>query len=150
VVLTIFSADCIPVLLYDPVRRVVAAVHAGWVGTARGIASRAAEKMTAVFGSRPDDILAAIGPGISKCCFETHEDVPNAMTEAMGAPALTCIHALENGKYKVDLKGLNAQWLLKAGLRRRISPWTATVPCVIRKSIGATGRTGNAAAARRL
>lgn len=116
VALTVFSADCIPILLYDPVRRVIAAVHAGWMGTALGIAGTAAEKMTGIYGSKPADILAAIGPGISKCCFETHEDVPNAMTEAMGAAALAYIQPLENGKYKVDLKGLNAQWLRKSGL----------------------------------
>ena len=117
VTLSIFSADCIPVLLYDPVRRVIAAVHAGWMGTALGIAGCAADKMISIYGSAPGDILAAIGPGISKCCFETHEDVPNAMTEAMGASALNYIRPLESGKYKVDLKGLNAQWLLKAGLQ---------------------------------
>ena len=68
--LVIFGADCLPILLYDPVRRVVAAVHAGWRGTAIGIVTRAVEKMRDVYGSAPADILAAIGPGISKCCFE--------------------------------------------------------------------------------
>jgi YfiH family protein len=116
VALTIFSADCIPVLLYDPVRRVIAAVHAGWMGTALGIAARAAEKMVSVYGSSSSDILAAIGPGISRCCFETHEDVPNAMTEALGAKAQPCIEALGAGKYKVDLKGLNSLWLKQAGV----------------------------------
>ena len=84
--LVVFGADCLPVLFYDPVRRVVAAAHAGWRGTAAGIVERAVEKM-AFYGSRPEDILAAIGPGISRCCFETHEDVPNAMTSALGVCA---------------------------------------------------------------
>jgi len=114
--LTIFSADCIPILLYDPVRRVIAAVHAGWMGTSLGIAARAVEQMTSCYGSAGTDILAAIGPGISACCFETHEDVPNVITEAMGAAALTYIQATEAGKYKVDLKGLSARWLRKSGL----------------------------------
>lgn len=115
VALVIFSADCLPVLLYDPVRRVIAAVHAGWRGTASGIVERAVEKM-AFYGCRPEDILAAIGPGISRCCFETHEDVPNAMTEAMGASALHCIQVLPTGKFHVDLKALNAKRLENAGL----------------------------------
>lgn len=114
--LVVFSADCLPVLLYDPCRRVVAAVHAGWRGTASGIVSKAVAQMTSHYGSRPEDLLAAIGPGISKCCFETHEDVPNAMTEALGAGALHHIEALPTGKFRVDLKGLNALRLEQAGV----------------------------------
>ena len=116
VVLTVFTADCLPILLYDPVRRVVGAVHAGWRGTALGIAARAVERMVDCYGCDRLDILAAIGPGISKCCFETHEDVPNAMTEAMGASALHCIQVLPTGKFHVDLKALNAKRLENAGL----------------------------------
>lgn len=116
VALLVFSADCLPVLFYDPVRRAVAAVHAGWRGTAAGIVTRAVERMGDVYGSRPEDILAAIGPGISKCCFETHEDVPNAMMAAVSSPALQYIQIKENGKYAVDLKGINARRLERAGL----------------------------------
>lgn len=114
--LVIFSADCLPILLYDPCRRAAAAVHAGWRGTALGIVSRAVERMRDCYGSRPEDILATIGPGISKCCFETHEDVPNAMTEALGACALRFIEVLPSGKFQIDLKGLNALRLEQSGI----------------------------------
>lgn len=114
--LVVFSADCLPVLLYDPVRRVAAAVHAGWRGTAAGIVSTAVERMGQVYGCRPQDIRAAIGPGIGPCCFETHEDVPNAMMAAVSSPALPYIKIKENGKYTVDLKGINARRLELAGL----------------------------------
>ena len=116
VTLAVYSADCLPILLYDPVRRVVGAVHAGWRGTALGIAAKAVERMVDCYGCDRLDILAAVGPGISKCCFETHEDVPNAMTEAMGAAALSSIEVLPTGKFHVDLKGLNAKRLESAGL----------------------------------
>lgn len=116
VTLAVFSADCIPVLFYDPVRRVVAAVHSGWRGTADGIVTRAVERMKDVYGSRPEDILAAIGPGICKNCFETHEDVPNAMMAALATPVLQHIQIKENGKFAVDLKGINALRLEQAGL----------------------------------
>lgn len=116
VCLAAFSADCIPVLLCDPVTGVAAAVHAGWRGTALGIAAKAVERMVDCYGCDRLDILAAVGPGISKCCFETHEDVPNAMTEAMGAAALSSIEVLPTGKFHVDLKGLNAKRLENAGL----------------------------------
>ena len=100
----------------DTERTVTAAVHAGWRGTALGIAAKAVERMVDCYGCDRLDILAAVGPGISKCCFETHEDVPNAMTEAMGAAALSSIEVLPTGKFHVDLKGLNAKRLESAGL----------------------------------
>ena len=115
VALVIFSADCLPVLFYDPLRRVAAAAHAGWRGTASGIVERVVEKM-AFYGSRPEDILAAIGPGISRCCFETHEDVPNAMTAALGVQAAPFLTPIQNGKFQVDLKGINAMRLARVGL----------------------------------
>ncbi|MBP1737163.1 MAG: hypothetical protein H6Q60_1044 [Oscillospiraceae bacterium] len=114
--LVVFTADCIPILLYDPERRVVAAVHAGWRGTAAGIVSHAVERMTSVFGCHPEQILAAIGPGIGQCHFETHEDVPNALTEALGASVFPFIQTRPAGKFNVDLKGINADLLERAGL----------------------------------
>ena len=116
VALRVSTADCIPILFYDPVRRCVAAVHAGWRGTAAGIAAAAVDRMKSVYGSRPGDILAAIGPGICPDCFETHEDVPNAMTAAMGTGVLRHIKIKENGKFAVDLKAINAMRLEQAGL----------------------------------
>lgn len=115
-VLTIYSADCIPVLLYDPVKRVIAAVHAGWRGTAQDIAGKAVRKMQQEYGCLPEDILTAIGPGISQCCFETHSDVPDAMTAALGDIVNPHILGLKNGKFKVDLKGINAALLMRAGV----------------------------------
>lgn len=116
VTLMVFTADCIPVLLYDPKRRVIAALHAGWRGTAAGIVTVAVGQMSAVYGSNPADILAAIGPGIGPCCFETHEDVPNAMTAAMAVGVLPFIRLKENGKFAVDLKGVNTKRLELAGV----------------------------------
>ena len=114
--LVIFTADCIPVLLYDPDTGAVGAAHCGWRGTALGLAEKTAQAMAAAFGSRPESLRCAIGPGISKCCFETHEDVPNAMMAALGVSALQCMEVKETGKFAVDLKGLNRMRLLAAGL----------------------------------
>ena len=75
--LMVFSADCIPILLCDPKQRVCCAVHAGWRGTALGIAGKAAQQLQTLFGCHPQDLLAVIGPGISTCCFEVHQDVPD-------------------------------------------------------------------------
>ena len=114
--LAIFSADCIPILFHDSVQRVVAACHAGWRGTAAGIVGKTVQVMTQTFGCQPKDIRMAIGPGISRCCFETHEDVPNAMTAAMAGGVLPFIQLKDNGKFAVDLKGINAKRLELAGV----------------------------------
>ena len=115
VTLVIFSADCIPILLFDPVRRAVAAAHAGWRGTAAAIGAAAVETMQAHFGSDPKDIRAAIGPGIGPCCFETDEDVPAAMTEALGDLAAPCM-TQTGARWRVDLKAINQAVLERAGL----------------------------------
>ena len=117
VCLAAFSADCIPVLLCDPVKKAACAVHAGWRGTALGVAARGVERMAQVCGSDPRDVLAAIGPGISACCFETHADVPDGLRAHMGAGAEPFLHPIPGtDKYHVDLKGANRSWLLRAGL----------------------------------
>lgn len=115
--LTIYYADCIPVLLYDPVKKAIAAVHSGWRGTALAIAGKAVRKMTHLYGSHPKDILAAIGPGIGPCCFETHDDVPTALAAQLGRGVMDYVKALDApGKFSVDLKGILTWQLTAAGL----------------------------------
>lgn len=115
VALTVFSADCTPILLFDPVRRAIGAVHAGWRGTAAGIAAKTVEKMRDEFGCDPKDIRAAIGPCISQCCFETDIDVPTAMRASLGDDAENMIRQVGQ-KYYVNLKGCNAAHLRRAGV----------------------------------
>lgn len=115
IALVTFSADCTPILLFDPVRRAIGAVHAGWRGTAQGIAAKAVQAMTEHFGCDPSNIHAAIGPCISKCCFETDEDVPLALMDSLGAKAVTAF-TRKDEKYFVDLKFCNALWLQRAGI----------------------------------
>ncbi|HVJ06870.1 MAG TPA: peptidoglycan editing factor PgeF [Acidisarcina sp.] len=75
VILGIQTADCIPVLIADPRRGVVAAFHAGWRGTLGRIVEAGVGRMRLEFGSRPEDLLAAIGPGIGQCCYSVGEEV---------------------------------------------------------------------------
>lgn len=117
VALLAFSADCTPVLLFDPVRRAVGAVHAGWRGTAQGIVKKAVEAMHDAYGSEPADIRAAIGPCIGACCFETDADVPDAMLAALGQDARAAIRK-KGEKFFVDLKLLNRIWLENAGVHQ--------------------------------
>lgn len=75
IALGIWTADCIPILMLDGSKGVVAAVHAGWRGLWRGIVQRVISKMKEAFGSSTQDILVGIGPGISPCCYEVGKDV---------------------------------------------------------------------------
>ena len=116
VALFVSTADCTPILLQDPVTGAVGAVHAGWRGTVADIAGNAVRAMCAHFGTRPEDIRAAIGPNIGVCCFETHADVPDAVRAVLGEEAEAFI-VPSGEKYRVDLKGVNAALLRRAGVR---------------------------------
>ena len=110
--LVIFTADCVPVLLQGP--GVVAAVHAGWRGTAKGIAAKAVAEM----GCAPERICAYIGPSIGPCCYEVGDEVRDAMRERMGREAEPFFQ-----ERKIDLKGLNKRQLELAGVGRiEVSP----------------------------
>jgi len=115
VALMVFSADCTPILFHDPVTGAVGAAHAGWRGTALGIAGKVVETMVSAFGCNPKNIRAAIGPNIGACCFETDGDVPNEMMAAFGKEAGAYMIP-KNHKYFVDLKGLNALCLRRVGV----------------------------------
>ncbi|MBP3674772.1 MAG: peptidoglycan editing factor PgeF [Oscillospiraceae bacterium] len=116
VALTVFTADCTPILLHDPVTGAVGAAHAGWRGTASAIAAKTVEAMVREFGCKPENIRAAIGPNLAMCCFETDADVPDAMLAALDGEARPFIQA-RGEKFHVDLKQINALWLRKAGVR---------------------------------
>jgi YfiH family protein len=75
VAVSVRTADCFPILLADPETRAVAAVHAGWRGTAAGVVRTSLERMRTEFGTDPKNIFAAIGPGIGACCYEVGIDV---------------------------------------------------------------------------
>ena len=102
------TADCIPILLVDRGHRAVAAVHAGWRGTAAEIARCAVEEMQCEFGSEPSELEAAIGPGIGACCYEVGPDV--------GAHFPENSESGHDGRARVDLAGANHRQLLEAGL----------------------------------
>lgn len=111
----IFTADCTPILLHDPVTGAVGAAHAGWRGTVAKIAAKTALAMVEAYGCKRSNIRAAIGPNIAQCCFETDRDVPDACLTAFGDAATP--HITQKGdKYYVNLKALNALALREAGV----------------------------------
>lgn len=115
--LVVFSADCTPIIAYDPVTGAVGAAHAGWRGTAANIAGKLIKAMTEHFGTDPKDVCAAIGPNIKQCCFQTDWDVPQAMLDAVDKEAEAFIET-RGEKYYVNLTAINALFLQRAGVTR--------------------------------
>lgn len=107
------TADCVPLLIADPVQRAVAAVHAGWRGTLSGIAAMAVARMGEAFGSRPEDLVAAIGPSIGVCCFEVGPEVAVEFGDIFPERC----DLLQ--KTKLDLREANLRQLLAAGVPAR-------------------------------
>ena len=113
--LVVFTADCTPVLLHDPVTGAVGAIHAGWKGTALDICGQTVAAMVSAYGCKPADLQAAIGPNIGPCCFETDGDVPQAMVNTYAEPAREYI-TRRGEKYYVNLKAINALALRRVGV----------------------------------
>ncbi len=113
VVLSVETADCVPILLCDPQIPVIGAVHAGWRGTAGGILINAIKRLVEVFSSRPERILIAIGPSIGGCCYEVDEPVMKAITAITGSRPRR-----RNGRYLIDLKEENLKQALTVGIPR--------------------------------
>ena len=107
--ISIRTADCLPILIADRKLKAVAAVHAGWKGTVHQIARKAVVCLINEFGSNPDDLYAAIGPGISECCFEVGPEVATLFEPVFLRPG-------KAGNSFVNLKQANVSQLLAAGL----------------------------------
>lgn len=110
--LLLFYADCVPILLADVKVGVVGLAHAGWRGSVGNIAAKTVERMQEYYGSRPVDIIAAIGPSIGKCCYEVDDVVLTA-----GGEYRNCFIPKSNGKYQLDLWKMNHLQLEMAGLK---------------------------------
>jgi purine-nucleoside/S-methyl-5'-thioadenosine phosphorylase / adenosine deaminase len=109
--LGIETADCLPVLVVDPVRRAVAAAHAGWRGTAAGVAGKVIEALVAA-GSRPADLVAALGPSIGPCCYEVGDE----LRSAFGPAGATFFRPGPRGRPHLDVRAANVRHLVAAGL----------------------------------
>jgi hypothetical protein len=108
ILLFVHLADCVPILLYDPVQKVIGAVHAGWRGTVLNIVQNTVNSMTKTFRSDPKNIYAGIGPSIGPCCYEVGNEVIN---EAPKEFIIT-----RDGKSYFDLWDANRKQLLNTGI----------------------------------
>jgi hypothetical protein len=112
-ILGIETADCMPVLIADPTRRVVAAAHAGWRGTAAGVA-RAAVRALVDGGSRPEDLVAALGPSIGACCYEVGDE----LRAAFGPGSDAFFRPGPRGRPHLDVRAANVAQLEATGVSR--------------------------------
>lgn len=114
VTLVTFYADCVPVYFYDKSKKAIALVHSGWRGTLCNIAVNAVDRMNTEFGSKPQDLVAVIGPSIGKCCFEVGLDVFDQFAEKFENESFYTVVSSE--KMKIDLQGIIKSELTKRGL----------------------------------
>lgn len=128
------TADCVPVLMVDAVRVAVAAVHAGWRGVAARIASGAVSQMGEWYGSRPNELECAIGPAISRCCFEVGEEVAAGFADEFVNRS--------RAKPHVDLIAAVKSELADAGVRQIFAVGECTV-CNPRKYFSHRGERGD-------
>ncbi len=113
-----FYADCVPLFFYDPVKRVIAMAHSGWRGTVERIGGKMITYMETEYGSRPQDIICAIGPSICQSCYEVSEDVALYFLEVFGdSHGDSLLYRKENGKYQLNLHKACEITLLDAGVK---------------------------------
>ena len=115
IMIAVCVADCVPILLHDPVKGVIAALHAGWQGTVGNIAGKGVEAMVSMFGCSHRDIVAAIGPAVSQCCYEVDAPVRDAFKKS-GAAWELISKEQGDGKWMLDLSAANRRLLVDAGL----------------------------------
>jgi polyphenol oxidase len=121
VVLAILTADCVPIVLHDPVAGVLACVHAGWRGTVARVCAAAVAAMQSL-GSRPSDVIAGVGPAVAPARYQVGPEVHQAVTHAFGSPAAPAIirpDPAAPGRWLLDLWSANRLVLREAGLLDR-------------------------------
>jgi purine-nucleoside/S-methyl-5'-thioadenosine phosphorylase / adenosine deaminase len=111
-------ADCVPIFLYDQVRRVVGIAHAGWMGTVKKIGLKTVQEMTRVFGCKPGDVMAGIGPSIGPDEYEVGENVIEEVRKSFPDDAENLLLEKQNGSVHLDLWEANRLTLVEAGLGR--------------------------------
>lgn len=113
--LAVFTADCLPILLYDPLNRRLAAVHSGWRGTLQAVA-RAAVEALVLSGGASDSVVAAIGPSIGPCCYEVDRPVIEPLSRIFPDKSASWARPAGPGKWMLDLWRANEDQLVAAGL----------------------------------
>lgn len=117
VTLVTYYADCTPLFFVDTKKKAIGLAHAGWRGTVGRIGEKVVKKMTELYGTNPADIVAAIGPAISVCCYEVDKPCADNFYALSDLDSSRFVFPKENGKYMIDLLETNRQILVAAGVK---------------------------------
>lgn len=117
VTLVTYYADCTPLFFVDTNKKAIGLAHAGWRGTVGKIGKKIVEKMTKLYKTNPSDIVAAIGPAISVCCYEVDKPCADNFLNLEGLDTEKFVFPKENGKYLIDLLETNRQILVSSGVK---------------------------------
>lgn len=117
VTLVTYYADCTPLFFVDTKQKAIGLAHAGWRGTVGRIGEKVVNKMSELYGTNPADIVAAIGPAISVCCYEVDKPCADNFYALGDLDSSRFVFPKENGKYMIDLLETNRQILVAAGIK---------------------------------
>jgi polyphenol oxidase len=110
------AADCVPILFFDPVKRVIGCAHAGWKGTIAKISAEVVKTFTLEFGSNPKDLIVGIGPSIGPCCYEVGEEVVKMVNDTFSSKDGLIIENEKYSKPVFDLWEANKRTLIDSGV----------------------------------
>ncbi len=115
----VLVADCVPILMYDPTRKVIGVAHAGWKGTVQLIAQKTVKVLHEKFGCSPEDIVVGIGPCIGPCCYQVGQEVISQVEDVFGTKKNYIRKESADGKGYFDLQAANLKQLLQAGIAEK-------------------------------
>ena len=150
VILSTFYADCVPLYFVDPVHKAIGLSHSGWRGTVGRMGQKTLEAMEKAYGTKPEDVYAAVGPSICQECYEISEDVAEHFYEEFKGHGDEILINKGNGKYQLDLWKTNEIVLLEAGIKPEHLAVTNVCTCCNSKELfshrASHGMRGNLAA----
>lgn len=147
ILLVSFYADCVPLFFFDPQKRLIGLAHAGWKGTAGRIGVKLISAWVEQFGSQREDIRVVLGPSIGGCCYEVDDRVVDQFASLRDMISDGAVQETGNGKYDLDLKQINVDFLREAGILEdhiEVSRWCTSCDRSLffshRRDRGKTGR----------
>lgn len=150
VILSTFYADCVPLYFVDPVHKAIGLSHSGWRGTVGRMGQKTLEAMAEAYGTKPEDVYAAVGPSICQDCYEISEDVAEHFYQEFEGHGEEILINKGNGKYQLDLWKTNEIVLLEAGIKPEHLAVTNICTCcnseVLFSHRASQGKRGNLAA----
>jgi YfiH family protein len=152
ILLASFYADCVPLYFLDPASRAIGLAHAGWKGTVSRIAAEMVDALGRQFGTRPQDLLVAMGPSIGGCCYEVDERILSQVQSCTGNWEAAVAPSVNERRRMLDLRRLNRMILLETGVDQkniRSAAWCTSCRTDLfyshRKEAGTKGTTGRMA-----